>query len=453
MNKSLKNLWGRFLFQDKGILPTSRLVLLFCLLSLTFIVLSFFVTISWPVVLLINVFFILFSLVDLVLTPSKKRLRMSRSIPGYMERGINYPVNIMVENPTEHDMKVEIKDGIPQSFSRPFPFTGMVVKNSRKQFTYYTTAPVRGEYHVTKLHLRYQSRIGLWQKQIVFEEKEMIKVIPDMTEAKQYLENAQKFLIHEGVTIRKQKSGVGEFSKIRSYVVGDDPRKINWRQTAKLQEVMTNEYEPEHGKYITILIDCGRMMGAELKKGNRLERSLEAALTVAAAALQKGDYVAVLAFSKNVKAYIPPAKGMPHLQTILKTIYNVQVDAAESNYAEVFQYLQLVQKKRSLILLFSDVKTFLHEESALIYLKRVRQRHLFFMIGVEDEILGRRAVAPITSLEETMIKGVAQQQLLTKKREKAKWEKQGLLMVEAREERLATTAVSHYIDTMNRGLL
>lgn len=41
---------------------------------------------------------------------------------------------------------------------------------------------------------------------------------------------------------------------------------INWRQTAKLQEVMTNEYEPEHGKYITILIDCGRMMGAELKK-------------------------------------------------------------------------------------------------------------------------------------------------------------------------------------------
>ncbi len=378
---------------------------------------------------------------------------MTRSIPGELERGIDYPVHIVVENPTEYDMKVEIKDGIPQSFSRPFPFSGMVAQNTSKQFTYRTIAPVRGEYEVTKLYLRYQSRIGLWQKQMAFKEEDRIKVIPDMTETKQYLENAQKFLIHEGVNIRKQKSGVGEFSKIRSYVVGDDPRKINWRQTAKLQEVMTNEYEPEHGKYITILIDCGRMMGAELKKGNRLERSLEAALTVTAAALQKGDYVAVLAFSKSVKAYIPPAKGMPHLQTILKTIYNVQVDAAESNYAEVFQYLQLVQKKRSLILLFSDVKTFLHEESALIYLKRVRQRHLFFMIGVEDEIVGKRAANPVTSLEDTMIKGVAQQQLLTKKHGKAKWEKQGLLMMEAREERLATTAVSHYIDTMNRGLL
>lgn len=60
------------------------------------------------------------------------------------------------------------------------------------------------------------------------------------------------FLMYEGAKVRKYKSGFGEFAKIRNYVVGDDPRKINWRQTAKLQEVMTNEYEPEHGKYITI---------------------------------------------------------------------------------------------------------------------------------------------------------------------------------------------------------
>ena len=99
-----------------------------------------------------------------------------------------------------------------------------------------------------------------------------MKVIPDLTETKHYLENAQRFLLYEGSKIRKQRSGVGDFAQIRNYVVGDDPRKINWRQTAKLQEVMTNEYEPEHGKYITILIDCGRMMGAELTKGNRLEK-------------------------------------------------------------------------------------------------------------------------------------------------------------------------------------
>ncbi|WP_350448822.1 DUF58 domain-containing protein [Rossellomorea vietnamensis] len=280
-----------------------------------------------------------------------------------------------------------------------------------------------------------------------------MKVIPDLTETRKVLEDAQRFLLYEGVKIRKMQSGAGEFSKIRNYVVGDDPRKINWRQTAKLREVMTNEYEPEHGKYITILIDCGRMMGAELKKGNRLERSLEAAMTVTAAALQNGDYVSVLAFSKNVKVYIPPAKGMAHLQTILHRIYNLEVDAAESNYAAVLHYVQTVQKKRSLLLLFSDIHTFLHEDNALYYLQRLRRQHLFLMIGIEDEMLMKRIKSEPVDEIQAMMKSMAQKQMLVKKREKSKWEKQGLLMVEAREEKLATTAVSYYIDLMNRGLV
>ncbi len=370
-----------------------------------------------------------------------------------MERGISYKIVIDVENASSHDIKYRLVDGLHQSFFRPFPTSGRVQANSSIRMEYETYAPVRGLYKVGNLHVRYRSTLGLWEKQLSVPLEDSIKVIPDMTETKQYLEDAQKFLSYEGIKVRKHKSGVGEFSKIRSYVVGDDPRKINWRQTAKLQEVMTNEYEPEHGKYITILIDCGRMMGAELRQGNRLEKALEAALTVTAAALQKGDYVAVLAFSKKVKVYIPPGKGMSHLQTILQAIYHLEVDAVESNYGEVLHYLQLVQKKRSLLLLFSDIQSFLHEESALLYLKRLRQRHLFLMIGVEDEILRKRGKEAPLTYQQAMVKSMAQQQIMIKRHEKAKWEKQGLLMVEAREEKLATAAVSYYIDMINRGLL
>jgi uncharacterized protein (DUF58 family) len=184
-----------------------------------------------------------------------------------------------------------------------------------------------------------------------------------------------------------------------------------------------------------------------------LEKALEAALTVTAAALQKGDYVAVLAFSKDIKVFVPPAKGMAHLQTILQAIYSLKVDAAESNYAAVFQYLEMVQKKRSLLLLFSDVRTFLHEESALILLKRLRQRHLFLMIGIEDQTLIKRVKEEPDTVQAAMMKSIAQQQILFKKREKNKWEKQGLVMIEAREEKLVITAVSHYIDILNQNLL
>ncbi|MDL4840701.1 DUF58 domain-containing protein [Aquibacillus rhizosphaerae] len=452
MTKSLKNLWGRFLFRGKGILPTKRLIVLIIAVSLSLIVVTVWNK-SLLFVIGVDTLVLLLSLVDLAVIPSKHAFHFNRTIPAELERGLTYSVQVKIKNLSNRPISYRFIDGLPQSFKKVNPVFGKVEKEETMVVSYQIIAPVRGKYQITNLHFRFSSMLGLWEKQFTVELEDTVKVIPDLTDTKQYLESAQRFLQYEGTIIRKRQKGVGEFAKIRNYVVGDDPRKINWRQTAKLQEVMTNEYEPEHGKYITILIDCGRMMGAELKVGNRLEKALEAVLTVAAAALKKGDYVSVLAFSKDIKMYVPPAKGMEHLQKILQAIYNLQVDANESNYAAVFQYLESVQKKRSLILLFSDVHTFLHEETTLIFLKRLRLRHLFFMIGIEDHTLLQRVKDEPRNVQIAMMKSIAQQQQQIKKREKNKWEKQGLQMIEAKEEQLAIAAVSYYIDTMNRDLL
>ncbi|MED4226905.1 DUF58 domain-containing protein [Neobacillus cucumis] len=408
---------------------------------------------SWAFIITFNLLTLCISLLDLFFLPRKQQLTITRMLPTELERGISYSLEIEISNSSPYSLFYRLVDGLPQTFNQPFPLKGQIPKDSAQVITYHTTAKVRGNYDVKKLYFRYSSLIGLWEKQTTVDLAQSVKVIPDLTETKQYLKNAQQFLKYEGLKIRRQRSGVGDFSKIREFVVGDDPRKINWRQTAKLQEVMTNEYEPEHGKYITILIDCGRMMGAELKKGNRLEKSLEAALTVTAAALKNGDYVSVLAFSNEIHVFVPPAKGMTHLQTILQAIYNLKVDASESNYGAVLRYLETVQKKRSLLLLFSDISTFLHEESALVFLQRLRKRHLFLMIGVEDQTLLKRIQEVPDTMQHAMVKSIAQQQILFKKREKNRWEKQGLQMIEAREEKLAVTAVSHYIEIMNQSLL
>ncbi len=408
---------------------------------------------SWGVVIIVNSLVIVFSFIDLLFSPKKGQLHASRKIAAELERGLPYPVHLELKNDSEYPTHFRIVDDLPQSFGRPFPKRGTVAKQTTTDINYETVAPVRGRYDIKKIYVRYTSLLGLWEKQTTITAEDTVKVIPDLSDTKHFLENAQQFLLYEGVKIRKQQSGAGEFAKIRSYVVGDDPRKINWRQTAKLQSVMTNEYEPEHGKYITILIDCGRMMGAELETGNRLERALESAITVAAAALKNGDYVSVLGFSKDVKVFVPAAKGMAHLQTILHSIYELDVDPVESNYAAVLHYVQTMQKKRSLLLLFSDVRSFLHEESALLYVRRLRQRHVFFMIGVEDKELVVQTKRKPTGVQAAMTKTIAQQQLVIKKREKAKWEAQGLQMVEVPEEHLAAAAVSYYINMLNRGLL
>lgn len=453
MTKLSKNWWGRFLFQDRGMLPTKRLLILFVILSLGLTMIGFFSEISWTAVITINILLFLASLVDLTLSPKKNELAFNRQLPEQMERGLTYEVKVKVRNRSRHRVSYRFMDGLPQTFAAPFPVYGHIQKETTAMISYETAARKRGQYEIRKFYVRYKSVWGLWEKQITADLPETVKVIPDLTETKQYLEDAQRFLLYEGSKIRKFEKGTGEFSQIRRYVPGDDPRMVNWRQTAKLREVMTNEYEPEHGKYITILMDCGRMMGAELAKGSRLESVLDAAVAIAAAALQKGDYVSVLAFSKDIKKYIPPAKGMDHLQTILEAIYDVEADPIEPNYAAVFAFLETVQKKRSLLLLFSDVRTFLHEETALGYLQTLRRRHLFLILGLEDGPLLERADDDPDTVQAAMVKSIAQQQLLFKKREKAKWESHGLQLIEAREESLAARAISGYIELMNRNLL
>src|SRR5699024_6282692 len=65
----------------------------------------------------------------------------------------------------------------------------------------------------------------------------------------------------------------------------------------------------------------------------------------AAAALKNDDYVGVLAFSNEIKVFVPPEKGMNQLQKILQSIYHLQADTKESNYALAMSYLQTAKKK------------------------------------------------------------------------------------------------------------
>lgn len=452
MTKSFKTLWERFLFRDRGALPTSKFLLVMGVLSLALFLLSFG-QLSWEIIFTSNIVILVLSLMDFFWMPKKKELVFHRSISEEIEREEEVDVQITIENHSTSTMLFRLVDALPRSFKRGFPIEGEVEGSSHYTVSYQTQAPIRGDYEIPKLYVRYRSKLGLWERQVsplIYDE---VRVIPDMSDARHVLHNAQQFLLYEGSQVKKRQIGSGEFSQIRSYVVGDDLRKINWRQSAKLQELMTNEYEPEHGKYISIVVDCGRMMGVELEKSNRLERSLEAALTVAAAALQKGDYVSFLAFSKNVKAYVPPNKGMAHLKRIMDEVYNVEVDPYESDYANVLQYLESVQKKRSFILLFSDMSTFLYEEAPLFYLQRLRRKHVFLMLGIEDPMTNAWIKETPEDSKKAMIKSMAQKQIMEKKNEMAKWEKQGLQMIETPEEKLATNAVSRYMELMNRGLL
>ncbi len=452
MIKLFKTLYHQHLFRDKGILPTPRLLSLFLIISIPITLASVW-SFGWILFFALNIILLLASIVDLWFLFRRNQFACTRIIAAEIERGQPFRVVLQIANQSASTISFRLIDSLPSSFSDPFPLQAEIPGGQTLQLPYDSQASVRGDYVIDKVYFRYQSGLALWQKQVVFPLETKVRVIPDMSQVRGYLAAAQKQLLAEGLKVKHNRIGSGEFAQIQAYVPGDDPRKINWRQTAKLLELMTNVYEPEHGKYVTLLIDCGRTMGVELSQGNRLEHAVEAALTVAAVALQQGDYVSVLAFSNEIKAYIPPGKRLTHLRTILHGIYNLQVDSAESDYARAFLHLETVQKRQGFILLFSDLDPFLFEEAPPFYLQRVSRKYHFLLLGIADPMTSKWVKTEPADTRLAMIKSTSQREVLYKKQCIRRWGRMSIQLLEVPEEQLAAEAVSHYIDIINRGIL
>jgi len=447
-----RTLWPQHLFRDKGILPTP--LLLWLSLGLTIPgALAAWLGLGWLPFWGLNTLLFLASMLDLWLLPRRQRFTCSRSISAEVERGLPFQTVLQLSNHSRSSLRFQLIDNLPETFASPFPLQGELPGSQTLELPYPSQAAVRGDYLLDKVFFRYRSGLSLWKKQITFSIINQVKVIPDMSKVRGYLATAQKQLLDEGRKVLHQQVGSGEFAQIRAYVPGDDPRKINWRQTAKLSELMTNVYEPEHGKYVTLLLDCGRTMGVEVSQGNRLERAVEAALCVAAIALRQGDYVSVLAFSNTIKAYVPPGKSMAHLRTILQAVYNLSFDAAESDYNKAFLHLETVQKRQSFLLLFSDLDSFLYEATPPFYLQRVSRRYRFLLLGIADPMTAGLVRTLSKDTKQAMVKTIAQKEVLHKQQAMKRWGRQNVQLLEVPEEQLATAAVSHYITLINRGTL
>ncbi|KEQ23850.1 DUF58 domain-containing protein [Paenibacillus tyrfis] len=386
------------------------------------------------------------SVLDLSLLPRRRSLRVSRSLPGQADIGSPFEVTVRAEAPQPVSLRLTMADDLPQTFVTPGEPLTTAWGGKAAEIRYRTLGRERGEYHFRSVWLRLRGRIGLWEKQARLELEQTIRIYPDMSGVRGILSSMQNQLTLEGRRIyRKERSG-SEFHAIREYVPDDDPRFVNWRASARSRTLMTNVFRPERGKVVTILLDCGRMMGIELDGRTKLDVSLEAALALAAVALKQGDKVGLLAFSNRVKAYVPPDSGLLHLQTLTAAVYNLQSDFVEASYSTALQHLLRVQKKRSLTVLFSDMDNYMFEEGLRPLLMRLKRQHRILLLGLRDEVLQRWASAETAGRRQAYVKSVAHKFTVDRQTVAAEMAAGGIDIVDVPVGQLAWTAVNRYLD-------
>lgn len=145
------------------------------------------------------------------------------------------------------------------------------------------------------------------------------------------------------------------FSEVREYAPGDDVKFIDWNVTARFSHPFVKVFEEERELIVMLLVDVS---GSSLfGTSKRLKRELitEVSAVLSFSAATNNDKVGVIFFSDKVEKFIPPKKGRSHILRIIRELIALEpAQKAGTNIKVALEYLNQVQKKKSITFLMSD---------------------------------------------------------------------------------------------------
>ncbi len=259
--------------------------------------------------------------------------------------------------------------------------------------------PVRGQHTVGPFWLRVAGRLGLLEMQREIDDQVTVRILPETYHSPDELRKdrgAELVLLDRKA--RSRQHGIGtEFESLHEYRDGDDPRRIDWRATARMRRPVVRRFQIERHRDVMIVVDCGRLMGADAGRGSKLDCAVDSALLLAKTALQGGDRCGMALFDDQVVGYLNPVSGVSSMNAIADCVYDVQTRWRETDFTRMFATLQQKQRKRSLIVILSDL---VDAETTTRYrasLSGLASRHVVLFAALKTPIVQELAEAPIAS--------------------------------------------------------
>jgi uncharacterized protein (DUF58 family) len=263
---------------------------------------------------------------------------------------------------------------------------------------------------------------------------------------------------------RKQhvQFGAGtEFSRLREYNTDDEFRRINWKATARRGKPIAAEYETERSQYIVSMIDTGRLMRPPVDDPStgvghglaKLDYAINTALLLSYVATLKGDHVGLLTFADDVRTYLAPKRGKGQFYHMLEALYNIQFEPVEADYGQALAYLGVKHKRRSLVIMFTDLVTLDAAKPLIAHLARLAQRHLPLCVVISDPNITRLAAQPPRNSETVYQRAVAEMLLDERRVVLDTLNRSGVLTLDVPADKLTVSVINKYLELKGRGAI
>jgi len=390
------------------------------------------------------VFMLLF---DLLISPSPSRILVERWLPPFLSLDAENPVGWDVRNESRFTVAFELTEDIPDNFHRDCPgASGRILPRSYAQLRYRVRPTRRGLYEFKDIHLRCTTLLGLAVRQRRIPATQAVKVYPNVANLSRYeLAMRRHRTAAWGLKSARERGSGRQFESLREYVPGDDPADIAWKATARRNRLTTRNYEAERSQNILVVIDCGRLMTTEVDGLSRLDYAINASLLLTYVAAKQGDSIGLLAFSDSVKAYAPPTRGKGAIRRMNEALYRLEPSLIESNYDQACRFLALRYRKRSLIVIFTDVIDKDASSSLLAHTARFARQHLPLCVTMRNrEVESLAHVRPRDTVD-CFTKVVALQSLDRRTEALTRMRRSGVDVLDVEPRSLTPNVINRYL--------
>lgn len=419
-------------------------------------VLSFIFPRGFAVVKLLLLLLVTLTILDtIILFTAKTGVKGRRNLPEKFSNGDQNPVHLVIQNYYTINVNVKIIDEIPEQFQvRDFSIERTLEASSSSEIQYQLRPLERGEYHFGKLNIYVTSVFGLIARRFISDDNAMVPTYPSFMQLRKYDLMAISNNLHQyGIKKIRKIGHTMEFEQIKDYVLGDDLRTINWKATAKRNQLMVNQFQDEKSQPVYSIIDKGRVMKMPFDGLTLLDYAINAALVISNVALKKQDKAGILAFSKKVENIVVAQKRTSQMNLILETLYNVNTDFFESDYSRLYADCKRNITHRSLMLLYTNFETLDSLHRQLPYLKGIAKNHLLVVIFFKNTELNALITEKAETVQEAYDKVIAEKFAFEKRLIVNEIQKYGIQSILTSPQDLTLDTINKYLEIKARGLL
>lgn len=392
-------------------------------------------------------------LLDAVWVLRAPSLSAVRRVASSLPVGVWSHAQVRIANSGKRPWRMRVYDHYPQqSAAEGLPQAVRVAAGGFAEIDYRLRPLQRGDENFGLVQVRLDSPLRLWQRSRLLGAAQTVKVYPNFAEVAKYtLFATDNRLSQIGIKKHRRRGEGLSFHQLRDYRAGDALRQIDWKATARLQRLISREYQDERDQQVVFLIDCGRRMLAKDDALSHFDHALNAVLLLSYVALRQGDAVGFFAFA-GPQRFLPPRKGALTINTVLNNVYDLQPTTHASDYALAASELIKRLKKRSLVVLVTNLRDEDAEELRPA-IALLRKRHLVVLASLQEAVLNQVAQQPVQGFDQALRMAATDIYLEQRRQAHQVLKNFGVMMLDVEPARLPVALVNRYLDIKLSGRL